>query len=158
MKRKEDLTTFLTKKGYTAIPMRQSALGLLLLDVKVNNVPASFILDTGAGSTVVDIAYADKLNLVLQKDNAEFTGAGAGGGGLEVVPAEGNKIEFGDHIIHDLTFSVMSLFEHVNETMLQLEVKEEFAGVIGVDILKPGKAIIDYSSMTFYLLAANGNQ
>ena len=34
----------------------------------------------------------------------------------------------------------------------QAGVNEELAGVLGVDILIPGKAIIDYGAMTLYLL------
>lgn len=145
----KDITFFLSQKGYDAIPIRENPAGLLLITVKVNGIEGSFILDTGAGVSVIDSSHASRLQLTLEKDSATFTGAGAGGQGLEVIPSNGNKIEIGNHTVTDFTLSVMS-FEHVSQKLTEAGC-EEFLGVIGVDILKPGKAIIDYGSMTLYL-------
>lgn len=144
-----DISAFLSQKGYAIIPIRQNAAGLLLIAVKVNDIEGLFILDTGAAVSVIDSSHAVRLQLTLQRNNASFTGAGAGGQGLEVIPSEGNKIEIGNHTVTDFTLAVMS-FEHVSQTLTEAGC-EEFSGVIGVDILKPGKAIIDYSTMTLYL-------
>jgi hypothetical protein len=147
-----DLSAFLSKKGYHAIPFTKNAVGHLLVDVIVNGENGFFILDTGAACTVVDAKQADRLKLILQKDNANFDGAGAGGQGLEVIPSNENSLQIGSYQLHDFTLSVMSLFEHVSQALAQAGVHEELSGVIGVDILLPGKAIIDYSSMMLYLL------
>lgn len=144
-----DIAAFLSEKGYDVIPIQQNTAGLLLINVKVNGIEGLFILDTGAGVSVVDSRQVSRLQLTLQKDDTTFTGAGAGGQGLEVIPSIGNKIEIGNHTVNDFTLSVMS-FEHVSQALTQAGC-EEFSGVIGVDILKPGKAIIDYSTMTLYL-------
>jgi hypothetical protein len=45
----------------------------------------------------------------------------------------------------------MSL-EHVSQSLAQVGANEEILGVIGVDILKPAKAIIDYNNMILYLM------
>ena len=145
----KDITAFLLQKGYDVIPIRQNAAGLLLITVKVNGIEGLFILDTGASISVIASNHASRLQLILQNDNANFTGAGAGGQGLEVIPSEGNTIEIGNHLVTDFMLSVMS-FDHVSQALTQAGC-EEFLGVIGVDILKPGKAIIDYSTMTLYL-------
>lgn len=145
----KDISIFLAQKGYTTISIKQNAAGLLLIAVKVNGVEGLFILDTGAAVSVVDSSHANRLQLTLQKENASFNGAGAGGQGLEVIPSEGNKVEIGNHTVTDFTLAVMS-FDHVSQTLTEAGC-EEFLGVIGVDILKPGKAIIDYSTMTLYL-------
>ena len=147
----KDITAFLSRKGYDSIPICQNAVGLLLITVKVNGIESLFILDTGAGNSVIDTKQASHLLLILQKDSASFTGAGAGGQGIEVIPSKGNKIEIGNHIVRDFTFSVMSL-EHATQALTQAGAYEAFLGIIGVDILKPGKAIIDYGAMTLYLL------
>lgn len=145
----KDVTTFLSQKGYDVIPIRQNAAGLLLITVKVNGTEGLFILDTGASISVLDSSQASRLQLTLQNEKSSFTGAGAGGQGLEVIPSEGNTIEIGNYIVTGFTLSVMS-FDHVSQALTQAGC-EEFSGVIGVDILKPGKAIIDYSTMTLYL-------
>lgn len=145
----KDITAFLSKKGYEVIPIHENTSGLLLITVQVNGIEGLFILDTGAGISVIDSRHAGRLQLTLQKDNTTFSGAGAGGQGLEVIPSKGNKIEIGNYIIKDFTLSVMS-FENISQALTEAGC-EEFSGVIGVDILKPGKAIIDYSTMTLYL-------
>lgn len=149
-----ELTTFLVSKGYHAIPFTKNAVGHLLVEVIVNDVKGLFVLDTGAGSTIVDTNQASLLKLILQKDKASFAGAGAGGQGLEVIPTEGNKIEIGTYTLSDYPLSVMSLFEHVSQALAEAGVHDVLSGVLGVDILGPGKAIIDYGAMTLYLLPA----
>ena len=146
-----DLQAFLDKEGYVAIPIMENISGHLLVEAQVNGVAGLFIVDTGAGGTVVDLARAEELNLNHEKDNTTFTGAGAGGQGLEVCPSLGNTIEIGNYIRRDFTISLMSLL-HVSESLTKLGAEEEITGVIGVDLLKPAKAIIDYSRMMLYLL------
>ena len=141
---------FLTELGYEAIPITENISGHLLIEVSVNGMPGLFILDTGAGGTVVDSARAEALKLILQKEDITFTGAGAGGQGLEVCPSSGNTIEIGKYIRKDFTIALMSL-QHVSESLSSLGANEEVTGVIGVDVLKPAKAIIDYNSMMLYL-------
>lgn len=144
-----DIKTLLSQKGYHAIPIRENAAGLLLISAKVNGIEGLFIIDTGAGVSVIDSYQADQFRLTLQTENTTFTGAGAGGQGLEVIPSAGNSIEIGNHVVADFTFSVMC-FKHVSQALTQAGC-EEFAGVIGVDILKPGNAIINYNTLTLYL-------
>ena len=147
----EDLNSFLTRKGYTAIPIVQNAVGLLLITVVVNDVSGWFILDTGAGISLIESSYIERFKLNLNIDETSYSGAGAGGQGLKVVPATGNKIEIGDYTISDFTISTMSL-EHSIQALTALGAHEEILGIVGVDILKPAMAIIDYSSMTLYLV------
>ena len=142
--------TFLSELGYEAIPIAENISGHLLIEVSVNGTAGLFILDTGAGGTVVDSSRAEALKLILQTEETSFTGAGAGGQGLEVCPSLGNTIEIGRYIRRDFTISLMSL-QHVSESLNKLGAHEEVTGVIGVDVLKPAKAIIDYSNMMLYL-------
>ena len=145
-----ELNDFLISRGYLATPFTQNSAGLLLINVSVNDIPGLFILDTGAGSTVIDASQSDRLNLVLQTDSRSFDGGGAGGVGLEVIPSTGNTIQIGDHIFPDFTLAIMSL-EHAREALAQIGAAEDFVGILGVDVLKPAKAIIDYNTMTLYL-------
>jgi predicted aspartyl protease len=59
------IAEFLTSIGYVAIPLRQNVAGQLLIDAKINDVDGTYILDTGAGQTVVDAKHADSLRLKL---------------------------------------------------------------------------------------------
>ena len=147
----EDLQSFLDRQGYVAIPITENIAGHLLIEVHVNGTPGLFILDTGAGTTVMDMLKADEFNLIHEKDDTTFTGAGAGGQGLEVCPSSGNTIQMGSFIRRDFMIALMSL-QHVSESLSKIGGKEEVIGVIGVDVLKPSKAIIDYNKMMLYLL------
>lgn len=144
----DDIFDFLVQKGYDAVPIRQNAAGLLLITAGVNGIPGLFILDTGAAVSVIDFIQVDALQLALQKDNTTYDGAGAGGQGLEVIPSNGNRLEIGNYCRTDFTLAVMSL-EHA---LSQLCSDEVIFGIIGVDILKPARALIDYSNMMLYLL------
>lgn len=151
-----NLNEFLTQRGYHAIPFVQNAVGHLLIEVVVNGIPGLFILDTGAGSTIVDLLHVERLGLTLNREGSTFGGAGAGGQGMEVIPTSGNKVEIGAYIKDDFPISVMSLFGHLTQAFAEAGVHEELAGVIGVDILYPGKAVIDYDTMHLYLDSSGG--
>ena len=75
---------------------------------------------------------------------------------MKVVPSTGNKIEIGNYKVTDFTLATMSL-AHANQAMAELGATEEILGIIGVDILKPARAIIDYSSMTLFLSTKSGS-
>ena len=146
----ENITQFLTSMGYIAIPFRQNVAGLLLINAKINDVDGVYILDSGAGQTVVDAKQFDTLKLKLNHDETALTGGGVGGHSIENMPSYNNKIEINNFRI-DLTVAVMSL-ETAWESLSRAGAHDELFGIIGVDILKIGKAMIDFSTMTLYLM------
>jgi len=146
----EDLRALPLGQGYEAIPMMENIAGHLLIEVRLNNTPGKYIVDTGAATTVVEILKAEDLHLFHEKEDISYTGAGAGGQGLQVCPSSGNTIEVGNFIRKDFTVTLMSL-EHVNGSLSTLGAQEEITGIIGVDILKSAKAVIDYDKMILYL-------
>ena len=73
-----NLEEFLTlNNDYVKIPITKMASGHLHINATVNGVQGEFILDTGAGATVIDPKYMNKFNLKSEQTNS--TGAGAGG-------------------------------------------------------------------------------
>ncbi|HET6767050.1 MAG TPA: hypothetical protein VFH08_06620, partial [Chitinophagaceae bacterium] len=87
----EKVTQFLTSMGYIAIPFRQNITGLLLINARINDVDGVYILDSGAGRTVVDTKQMNTLKLKLNYDETVLTGGGVGAHGLENVPSYNNK-------------------------------------------------------------------
>ena len=150
----ESTTQFLTSKGYIAIPFRQNVAGLLLLNAKINDVEGVYILDSGAGQTVVDSKHLDTLKLKLNYEEAALTGGGVGAHGLENIPSYHNKLEINQFKTDNLVVAVMSL-ETAWESLAQVGANEELFGIIGVDVLRTGNAIIDFSTMTLYLMQPN---
>lgn len=147
----ENVTQFLTSMGYIAIPFRQNVAGQLLINAKINDVDGVYILDSGAGHTVVDAKQLDTLKLKLNYDETELTGGGVGAHSIENVPSYNNKIEINNFKIDNLVVAVMSL-DTAWESLAQVGAHDELFGIIGVDILKTGNAIVDFSTMTLYLM------
>ncbi|MEP5612056.1 MAG: hypothetical protein ABJP45_07385, partial [Cyclobacteriaceae bacterium] len=107
--------------------------------------------DTGAGITLVDETYGDFFELKIEEQDSGITATGAGGSGLKISTSLKNKIKMENFSIDEFSISLMNL-SHVNEGLKQLGIEEPVMGVIGADLLKAGKAIIDYSALTLYLL------
>lgn len=147
----ENIDQFLTSKGYNAIPFRYNTAGQLLINAKINDVDGLYILDSGAGQTVVDSKQADTLKLKLNHDEAALTGGGLGEHSIENVPSYDNKLEINNFKMDNLIVAVMSL-ESAWESLAQVGAHDELSGIIGVDILKTGNAIIDFSTTTLYML------
>ena len=149
--RTENITQFLTSIGYIAIPCGQNVVGQLLINAKINDVDGVYILDSGAGQTVVDAKKTDTLKLKLNYDETALTGGGVGAHSIENVPSYNNKIEINNFTIDNLTVAVMSL-ETAWESLARVGAHDELFGIIGIDVLKTGNAIIDFSTTTLYLM------
>lgn len=147
----ENIAQFLTSMGYIAIPFRQNVAGHLLINARINDVDGIYILDSGAGRTVIDAKQLDTLKLKLSYDETAFTGGGVGAHGIENIPSYNNRIEINNFKIDDLAIAVMSL-ETAWESLAGVGAHEELFGIIGVDILRTGNAIIDFATMTLYLM------
>ena len=147
----ESIAKFLISMGYTSIPVRQNVTGLLLINAKINDVDGVYILDTGAGQTVVDTKQSDTLKLKLNYDETLLTGGGVGAHSIENVPSYNNKLEINNFKMDNLIVAVMSL-ETAWESLARVGAHDELFGIIGIDILKTGNAIIDFSTMTLYLM------
>ncbi len=147
---KVNVSQFLTSVNYAAIPLGQNVAGQLLISAKINDVDGVYILDTGAGTTVVDANQSDHLKLQLNQNETTLTGGGVGAHGMENIPSYNNKIEIGGFKMDDLVVAVMSL-QSAWESLASVGSNDELFGIIGVDILKAGNAIIDFSTMTLYL-------
>ncbi len=145
------LSEFLTGKAYVAIPLKQNIAGLLLVDAAINGVKGTYILDTGAGQTVVDRNQIANLKLELKHDETAQTGGGVGASGIENIPSYNNNLEINTFKLEPFTVAVMSL-ETAWQSLANVGANEILYGIIGYDVLKPGKAIIDYGTMTLYLI------
>lgn len=143
----EDLGTFLKSKHYIPIQLNKLSTGHLYLSAQLNDSTALFILDTGAGITVVDKKFESKFS--LNSSDLETIATGAGGTNIELSESIAKNFNLGDYHLNDFQIHLMSL-DHVNNAFKKLGVIE-VDGVIGADILSKGKAIIDYNNLILYL-------
>lgn len=141
------LKKFLEKKGYHKIKLHYTATQHFELKAKINDIEGSFILDTGASSSCVGFEAISHFNLLAE--DSDIKAAGAGATDMLTQIAQKNSIEIKgwkkkkiDLVLFDLT--------HVNNALVKHKA-EKVHGIIGADILKKGKAVIDYKSKNLYL-------
>lgn len=146
----ENVNKVLTQMGYFPVPIRQNIAGQILIDARINNVLGSYILDTGAGTSVVDDKRIELLGLKLNDDEAELTGGGIGGHGIKNIPSYGNIVDIHGLVIENVSIAVMSLAS-AWDSLASIGAHDELFGFLGVDILKSGNAILEFSTMTLYL-------
>jgi len=141
------LKKFLLKKNYTAVPLVLTATNHLEIVAKINGVTGRFILDTGASNTCVGLDKIDFFNLVTKK--SKIKAAGAGATDMQTMVSKKNEIEIGDWKRNKLKIVLFDLV-HVNQALTNHDAIP-IDGIIGADILKKAKAVIDYKKCCIYL-------
>jgi hypothetical protein len=141
------LKKILKKGKYTAVTLKLTATDHLEIKAKINGVKGVFILDTGASNTCVGF---DKLDYFkLTSETSEIKAAGAGAIDMETHISSKNKIEIGKWKNKKLKIVLFDL-THVNQALKAHNVPK-VDGIIGADILKQTKAVIDYDKKQVYL-------
>lgn len=114
----------------------------LAIKVYVNGKPARFILDTGASRTVFD---ENRLGLFIK--DIELTPNEQLSTGLGTSDMQSNIVSIDSFVIADLHIydyqTVAIDMGHINQTYEMLEMPL-IDGVLGGDILREFKAVIDY--------------
>jgi len=141
------LKKFLKNKNYIRVPLVFTATNHFEIVAKINGISGRFILDTGASNTCIGLDKIEFFNLISKE--SEVKAAGAGATNMETLISTKNKIEIGKWskskqkiVLFDLT--------HVNEALTTHKALP-VDGIIGADILKKAKAIIDYKKSFVYL-------
>ena len=141
------LKKFLKKKNYVNIPLILTATDHFEINAKINSIKGRFILDTGASNTCIGMDRIEHFNLVSQESKIKATGAGATN--METLISKKNIIGLRSWQLKNLKIVLFDL-KHVNEALIAHNA-EPVDGIIGADILKKSKAIIDYDNKCLYL-------
>lgn len=143
----KSLKKFLSKKKYIQVPLELTVTNHLEIRAKINGINGRFILDTGASNTCVGLDKSDFFKLVSKVSKIKAAGAGATNMHTEI--ATKNIVKIGRWqkkkvkiVLFDLT--------HVNEALTTHKALP-VDGIIGADILKETKAIIDYNKRCLYI-------
>lgn len=141
------LRKLLEGKGYTRVKLKYTETQHFELTAKINDIEGNFILDTGASSTCVGFEAIDHFRLFAEE--SEIKAAGAGATNMLTQIAQKNHIKIAgwkkrniDLVLFDLT--------HVNQALTDHKASRVH-GIIGADLLKKGKAVIDYKRKALYL-------
>jgi len=141
------LPNYLSKKGYQKKKLKLTKTNHFKTSVKINGIKGSFIIDTGASNTCIDITLTDKFNLSSEESNTKAAGAGATD--MDTKISKENCIKIGKWESKKNNLFLFDL-SHVNEALIN-HGSEPVHGVIGADILQKGKAIIDYKTNLLFL-------
>lgn len=137
----------LSLQGYGSIALTRLKTGHLTLQAHVNGVPGRFVLDTGAGRSVIESSRHAKFKLA-RIDAASGVAIGAGGN-VPLRMSHGNRLQIGRYVDFGFTAYLMPL-QQVNLAFLRRG-QERIDGVIGADVLRSGAAVIDYAGAKLYL-------
>jgi len=141
------LKEFLENKGYTKIKLHLTKTNHFEIKASINGKKGLFILDTGASSSCVGFEAVKIFK--LKAEDSLIKAAGAGAIDMITKTSKKNKLKLGRWSIDKIILVVFDL-THVNTALINHNSKP-VDGIIGADILKKGKAVIDYEKKYLYL-------
>ncbi|MEO5788549.1 retropepsin-like aspartic protease [Gelidibacter sp.] len=141
------LEDFLLEKGYTKVKLKLTKTNHFEIKATINGVKGLFILDTGASNSCVGFEAIDTFK--LKAKDSEIKAAGAGATDMLTQVSKKNKLKIGKWKKDKVPLILFNL-THVNTALLNYNSKP-VDGIIGADILKKAKAIIDYDKKYVYL-------
>lgn len=138
----------LIKKGYKQIPLNKTIVDVFELEVSIDGLVTYFLLDTGAGNTVIDIGFARINNLEFSE--TDIIGGGVGTSKLGIHKKKINNLKLNGFAIKDFQLYGAD-FKHVKDSLIKKGIQNPANGVLGADVLIKYKAVIDYENECMYL-------
>ena len=141
------LKDFLIEKGYSKIKLKLTKTNHFEIRATINGVKGRFILDTGASSSCVGFEAIERFKLKVI--DSEIMAVGAGASNMQTKLSKSNTLKIGNWKKQRVALILFNL-THVNLGLLKHNA-DAVDGIIGADILKKAKGIIDYDKKYLYL-------
>ncbi|MBP1838420.1 retropepsin-like aspartic protease family protein [Formosa algae] len=141
------LQDFLLNKDYVKIKLKLTKTNHFEILATINGEKGLFILDTGASSSCVGFEATERFNLKVK--DSKIKAAGAGAINMNTQLSKKNTVKIGKWKNGNLSLILFDL-THVNTALINHN-STPVDGIIGADILKKGKGIIDYDKKYLYL-------
>jgi len=140
------LNKFLKNDGYCSVKLVFLETKHYLVEAKLNGVKGKFILDTGASNSCICTSLEDKFK-VISYDSKEKASS-ANSEMTHTMISKSNVIQIGKWNSNAslITFDM----SHINNALSQKKVPP-IDGIIGADILKKTKSILDYKTNKLFL-------
>lgn len=140
------LNKFLKEYGYLAVKLQFLKTKHYSLEVKINGKSGRFILDTGASNSCICISLEKKFKVISKDSKVKASSANSEMTNTKI--SKNNSIQIGkwESKLNLITFNM----NHINKALGEKQI-DNVDGIIGADILKKSKAIIDYKSNKLYL-------
>lgn len=143
----ETLKDFLLEKGYSKVKLKLTKTNHFEIKASINGVKGHFILDTGASSSCVGFEAIERFKLKVK--DSEIKAVGAGASDMLTQISNSNDLKIGKWKKNRVALILFNL-SHVNNGLINHNA-DPVDGIIGADILKKGKAVIDYEKKYLYL-------
>ena len=140
------LNKFLKSEGYSSIKLIFLETKHYLIEAKVNGIDGRFILDTGASNSCICTSLEDKFKVISKESKEKASSANSEMTNTKI--SKSNIIQIGkwEDKIKLITFDM----SHINTAFSEKKV-DPIDGIVGADVLKKSKAVIDYESNKLYL-------
>ena len=138
--------SFLKSLGYISVKLKLLKTNHYLLKACINRVEGKFILDSGASSSCICLSLENKFKISSKKNKIKASSATSNMEDTRL--SKNNTIELRKW---RSKINLVSIdMTHIN-SVLNEKVTESVDGIIGADVLKKSKALIDYESNKLYL-------
>ena len=138
--------SFLKSVGYISVTLKLLKTNHYLLKACINGVEGKFILDSGASSSCICLSLENKFKIDSKKNKIKASSATSNMEDTRL--SKNNTIKIGKW---RSTINLVSIdMTHINRVLSEKET-ESVDGIIGADVLKKSKAVIDYESNKLYL-------
>lgn len=138
--------SFLKSIGYISVKLKLLKTNHYLLKACINGVEGKFILDSGASSSCICLSLENKFKIDSKKNKIKASSATSNMEDTRL--SKNNTIEIRKW---RSTINLVSIdMTHINRVLSEKET-ESVDGIIGADVLKKSKAVIDYESNKLYL-------
>ena len=142
----ETLNKFLKNKGYCSVNLIFLKTKHYLIEAKINGINGEFILDSGASNSCVCITKENKFKLQSIKSKISASSATSEMSNTNISKKNSLIIGKWKYIIDLVTFDM----SHINKTFNEKEI-ESVDGIIGAEVLKKSKGVLDCKSNKLYL-------
>ena len=140
------LNKFLKESGYISVKLNFLKTKHYYLEANINGINGKFILDTGASNSCICSSLENNFNIISKETIEKASSATSEISNTKI--SKGNKIQIGkwENKTNLITFDM----SHINHALSEKKIGS-VSGIIGSDILKKSKAILDYKSNNLYL-------
>ena len=140
------LNKFLKESGYMSTNLDFLKTKHYSLEAKINGINGKFILDTGASNSCICTSLENKFKAISKESKEKASSATSQMTHTKI--SKSNTIQIGNwkNTINLITFNM----NHINKALSEKKV-DPIDGIVGADVLKKSKAILDYKSNKLYL-------
>ena len=141
------LKDLLNKQQFVKVKLYKIKTQHLICFGSINNVKATFLIDTGASNSCISIENIDVYD--LKTEGEKFEASGASDKKMEAILSRECRFKLGRFSMKKQKFVLLDL-NHINSLLESQNVKK-INGIIGAEFLKATKAIIDYDNLDLFL-------